>query len=160
MTQSAQVYDFLAELKKRVSGDLRTDQYSRMFYSTDASIYQVMPHGVLFPKNSDDLHAAVELAAKHKVPLLPRTAGSSLAGQATNKALVMDMTRHLDKVLEVNTEEGWVRVQPGVVRDVLKLLDEGELALIRGVRHVESHPGASPRRRPVVPAGASPTAAT
>ncbi|MCB9431663.1 MAG: FAD-binding protein [Ardenticatenaceae bacterium] len=121
MTQSAQVYDFLAELKKRVSGDLRTDQYSRMFYSTDASIYQVMPHGVLFPKNSDDLHAAVELAAKHKVPLLPRTAGSSLAGQATNKALVMDMTRHLDKVLEVNTEEGWVRVQPGIVLDELNL---------------------------------------
>ncbi len=121
MTQSAQVYDFLAELKKHVSGDLRTDQYSRIFYSTDASIYQVMPHGVLFPKNSDDLHAAVELAAKHRVPLLPRTAGSSLAGQATNKALVMDMTRHLDKVLEVNTEEGWVRVQPGIVLDELNL---------------------------------------
>ena len=67
----------------------------------------------------DDLYAAVELAAQYEVPLLPRTAGSSLAGQAVNEALVIDFTRHLDQVLEVNTEERWVRVQPGIVLDEL-----------------------------------------
>ena len=113
--------DFLNELQKRVAGDLRTDQYSRILYSTDASLYQAMPHGVLIPKSIDDLQAAVELAAKYKVPLLPRTGGSSLAGQAVNEALVIDMTTHLDQILEVSQEENWVRLQPGVVLDTLNL---------------------------------------
>lgn len=111
--------DFLHELEKRVSGELRTDEYSRVLYSTDASLYQVKPPGVLLPKTIDDVQTAVELAAQYKVPILPRTAGTSLAGQAVNKALVIDFTRHLDRILEVNTEEQWVRVQPGVVLDEL-----------------------------------------
>ena len=115
------LYDFLAELQRSVSGDLRTDEYSRILYSTDASIYQVNPHGVLIPKTAADVHAAVELSAKYKVPILPRTAGSSLAGQAVNEALVIDFTRHLDQILEVNKEEQWVRVQPGIVLDQLNL---------------------------------------
>jgi FAD/FMN-containing dehydrogenase/Fe-S oxidoreductase len=115
------IQQFLAELRERVAGDIRTDQYSRMFYSTDASMYQMMPYGVLIPRSTEDVHAAVELAAKHHVPLLPRTAGSSLAGQAVNEALVIDFTRHLDAILEVNTEEHWVRVQPGRVLDELNL---------------------------------------
>ncbi len=113
--------DFLHELGKRVAGELRTDAYSRVFYSTDASIYQVEPFGVLIPRTSEDLHAAVELAAQYQIPLLPRGAGSSLAGQAVNQALVMDTTRHLDQVLEVNREERWVRLQPGLVLDELNL---------------------------------------
>ncbi|MCP4361310.1 MAG: FAD-binding protein [Chloroflexi bacterium] len=111
--------EFLHELQKRVSGDLRTDEYSRVLYSTDASIYQVMPQGVLIPKTVADVQAAVTLAAQYKIPLLPRTAGTSLAGQAVNAALVIDFTRHLDSILEVNVEERWVRVQPGVVLDKL-----------------------------------------
>lgn len=110
---------FLHELQRRVSGELRTDQYSRVFYSTDASIYQVMPYGVLIPRTIEDVHAAVELAAEYKLPLLPRTAGSSLAGQAVNEALVIDFSTHLDQIVEVNPEEGWTRVQPGVVLDEL-----------------------------------------
>ena len=117
----AKLYDFLAELQRSVSGELRTDEYSRMLYSTDASIYQVKPHGVLIPKTAADVHAAVELAAKYQVPILPRTAGSSLAGQAVNEALVIDFTRHLDQILEINQEEQWVRVQPGIVLDQLNL---------------------------------------
>jgi FAD/FMN-containing dehydrogenase len=113
--------DFLHDLEKQVVGDLRTDIYSRLLYSTDASIYQVMPYGVLIPNTVEDVHAAVELAAGYGVPILPRTAGSSLAGQAVNEALVIDMSRHLDQVLEVNTEEHWVRVQPGLVLDELNL---------------------------------------
>lgn len=121
MSKPTQLYDFLAELKQRVHGDLRTDEFSRTLYSTDASIYQVKPHGVLIPRTLDDVQAAVELAAQYRVPLLPRTAGSSLAGQAVNEALVIDFTRHLDQVLEVNQEESWVRVQPGIVLDELNL---------------------------------------
>lgn len=111
--------DFLHALKKEVSGGLYTDEYQRLLYSTDASLYQVMPHAVLIPQTVDDVQAAVSLAAQYQVPLLPRTGGTSLAGQAVNAALVIDFTRHLDRILEVNGEEGWVRAQPGVVLDEL-----------------------------------------
>ncbi|HIP69816.1 MAG TPA: FAD-binding oxidoreductase, partial [Anaerolineae bacterium] len=113
------LYDFLNELNKQTRGDLRVDEYSRILYSTDASIYQVKPHGVLIPQTMDDVQAAVELGAKHQVALLARTGGSSLAGQAVNEALVMDFTRHLNGILEMNREEKWVRVQPGIVLDEL-----------------------------------------
>ena len=113
------VADFLAELAGRVRGELRTDTYTRMLYSTDASIYQVMPHGVLIARDEEDVHAAVEAAARHKVPILPRAAGSSLAGQAVNEALVIDTSRFLDRVVELNTEERWIRLQPGIVLDAL-----------------------------------------
>ena len=119
MSNPSRLADFLAELDQQTAGDLRTDRMNRILYSTDASIYQAMPYGVLIPREVDDLYAAVELAAQYEVPLLPRTAGSSLAGQAVNEALVIDFTRHLDQVLEVNTEERWVRVQPGIVLDEL-----------------------------------------
>ncbi|MCA9973268.1 MAG: FAD-binding protein, partial [Anaerolineales bacterium] len=113
------LHDFLTELRPRISGDLRTDEFSRVLYSTDASIYQVTPHAVLIPRTTEDVHAAVSLAARHRVPLLPRTGGSSLAGQAVNAALVIDFTRHLDHVLEIDPEARWVRVQPGIVLDRL-----------------------------------------
>lgn len=119
--QNENIRTFLDELEKHVEGDLRTDEYSRVLYSTDASIYQVMPHGVLLPRHNEDIHAAIELAAKYKLSLLPRTGGSSLAGQAVNTSLVIDMTRHLDQILEINQEESWVRVQPGMVLDQLNI---------------------------------------
>lgn len=113
------VAEYLAELAQRTDGDIRSDSYSRVLYSTDASIYQVTPYAVVMPRNSEELHAAVELAAKHRVPILPRTGGSSLAGQAVNEAVVLDCSRYLDQVIEINDAERWVRVQPGVVLDVL-----------------------------------------
>jgi FAD/FMN-containing dehydrogenase/Fe-S oxidoreductase len=109
----------MTELARNSSGDVRTDDYSRLLYSTDASIYQVMPHGVFFPQNDEDVQAAMTLAAEHKMPVLARTAGSSLVGQAVNEALIIDFTRHLDQVLELNVEEQWVKVQPGIVLDEL-----------------------------------------
>ena len=115
------VADFLADLEPRVTGELRTDTYSRLLYSTDASIYQVMPHAVFIPRNAEDVQAAVTLAAERGVPIVPRTAGSSLAGQAIGEALIIDFSRHLDAILELNTEESWVRVQPGIVLDELNL---------------------------------------
>jgi FAD/FMN-containing dehydrogenase len=94
--------DFIHELKKRFAGDVRLDAASRVLYSTDASIYQIEPLGVAIPKTQEDLHAAVELAAKYRVPILPRGAGSSLAGQAIGEALILDCSRWLDAFVEIN----------------------------------------------------------
>lgn len=115
------VGDYLSELRKLTDGDIRTDDYSRILYSTDASIYQTLPHAVVLPRNNEELQASIELAAKHSVPILPRAGGSSLAGQAVNAAVVLDLNRYLNNILEVNQEEKWVRVQPGVVLDPLNI---------------------------------------
>jgi FAD/FMN-containing dehydrogenase/Fe-S oxidoreductase len=115
------VQEYLAELTRTTGGDIRTDRYSRVLYSTDASIYQVLPHAVVLPRSDVELQAAVELAAKHRVPILPRAGGSSLAGQTVGEAVVLDLNRYLQQILEVNQEERWVRVQPGVVLDALNI---------------------------------------
>src|SRR5512138_1646600 len=107
--------DLISELRKRFTGDIRLDLASRLLYSTDASIYQIEPLGVVFPRNQDDLHAAVELAAKYKIPILPRGAGTSLAGQAIGNALILDCSRWLDNTIEINPEEHYAIVEPGVV---------------------------------------------
>ncbi len=124
MADTTPLPDIFDELNRRVDGEVRTDAYSRVFYSTDASIYSIPPLGVLIPRTVDDVQAAVEIAAAYRIPILPRGAGSSLAGQAVNAALVIDMSRHLDRVLEVNPEERWVRVQPGLVLDELNIFLE------------------------------------
>ncbi len=105
---------FFDALRRSVAGEVRTDSISRVLYSTDASIYQVEPHGVLIPRTVDDVQAAITLAAAHGVPVLPRGGGTSLAGQAVNAALVIDSTRYLDRIVEVNREEKWVRAQTGL----------------------------------------------
>ena len=107
--------DFINELQKRFSGDIRLDSASRILYSTDASIYQMEPLGVVFPKTQEDLQAAVELAAQHSIPMLPRGAGTSLAGQAVGKALVLDCSRWLDSIIEINPQAQTVIVEPGVI---------------------------------------------
>jgi FAD/FMN-containing dehydrogenase len=72
-----------------------------VLFSTDASLYQVMPHGVLWPESTEDVQAAIELAAESmKIPVLARGAGTSLAGQAVNQALIIDVSRHLDRLIE------------------------------------------------------------
>lgn len=119
MASPAALPDALAELRRRVDGEVRQDRISRILYSTDASIYQVEPHAVLIPRSTDDLQAAVEVAARYGIPVLPRTSGTSLAGQAVNEALLIDCTRHLDRLLEVDVEHRRVRVEPGVVLDEL-----------------------------------------
>ncbi|MCC6568368.1 MAG: FAD-binding oxidoreductase, partial [Anaerolineales bacterium] len=107
--------EFFYELHKHFTGDIRTDSASRILYSTDASMYQIEPLGVVIPRNQEELHAAVELAAKYKIPILPRGAGTSLAGQAIGEALILDCSRWLDKIVEINPEEKFAIVEPGVV---------------------------------------------
>ena len=106
-------------LRRVVRGDVRFDQGSKLLYSTDASMYQVEPIGVVIPRDADDVRAAVTVAREQKVALLPRGGGTSLTGQTVNRALVMDFTRFMNQVIEVNVEEQWARVQPGLVQDEL-----------------------------------------
>jgi len=106
-------------LRKRVSGEVRFDAFSRVLYSTDASIYQMEPVGVVIPRNVDDVLAVMEVARENNVPVLPRGGGTSLAGQTVNHAIILDFSKYLNQVLEINTEEGWARVQPGIVLDQL-----------------------------------------
>jgi FAD/FMN-containing dehydrogenase/Fe-S oxidoreductase len=119
MNATDKVSDFLDRLARAVAGQVKSDDLTRALYSTDASIYQVVPHGVLVPRDVDDVVAAVTLAAEYGVPLLPRAAGTSLAGQAVNEALVIDFTRHLDRIISIDPEARVARVQPGVILDDL-----------------------------------------
>jgi FAD/FMN-containing dehydrogenase/Fe-S oxidoreductase len=115
----ARVNDLEHALRRAVRGSVRFDQASKLLYSTDASMYQVEPLGVVTPLDADDVRAAVEVAGAQKVALLPRGGGTSLTGQTVNRALVLDFTQHMNQVLEVNAEELWARVQPGLVQDEL-----------------------------------------
>lgn len=107
-------HDLVADLQRVVRGEVHFDRYTRMLYSTDASLYQVQPVGVVLPKDADDVQATVELAARHKVPILPRGAGSSLAGQAVGAALVIDFSKYMDSVLETDIEAQTITTQPGI----------------------------------------------
>ena len=111
--------DLINELQKQFTGDIRLDLASRVLYSTDASIYQIEPLGVLIPRVQDDLHSVVELAAKYKVPVLPRGSGSSLGGQAIGKALILDCSRWLDNIIEIDPESHTATVEPGVILSAL-----------------------------------------
>src|SRR5215472_11804159 len=113
--------DLYQALKTRVQGEVRFDDASRQMYSTDASIYEIEPIGVVIPRTHEDVFAAMEVAHNFKVPVLPRGGGTSLAGQTVCDAVVIDMSKHLNRVLEVNTEERWAIVEPGVVQEQLNL---------------------------------------
>lgn len=112
-----------AELERRlrasVEGEVRFDARARALYATDASPYRMTPIGVVVPRNEDDVRAAVRAAYELRVPILPRGGGTSLAGQTVAAALVIDMSKHLTAMLELDVEQRWVRVQPGLVRDQL-----------------------------------------
>ena len=107
------------EIARRVSGEVRFDPFSRVLYSTDASIYQMQPVGVVIPRSVEDVLAVMEVARDNEVPVLPRSGGTSLAGQTVNHAIVMDFSKYMNQVLEVNEEEQWARVQPGIILDQL-----------------------------------------
>src|SRR5215216_7701142 len=89
------------ELQRRIAGEVRFDAVSRMLYSTDASNYQIDPVGVVIPASPEDVLATIEIAAQHRVPLLPRGGGSSLSGQTVGAALVVDFSKVLSRVLEI-----------------------------------------------------------
>jgi FAD/FMN-containing dehydrogenase/Fe-S oxidoreductase len=108
-----------AALRERLDGEVRFDDMTRGLYSTDASIYQISPIGVVCPRSRGDVEAAIEIAAAHRVPILPRGSGTSLSGQTVAAALVIDFSRFMNRILEIDWDRRLVRVEPGVVLDQL-----------------------------------------
>jgi FAD/FMN-containing dehydrogenase/Fe-S oxidoreductase len=113
--------NFLQQLAKDLEGDLYFDKTMRVLYATDASAYREMPLAVAIPRNVDDIKKLITFAHKHKTSLIPRTAGTSLAGQVVGNGIVVDVSKTFTKILELNAAEKWVRVQPGVIRDELNM---------------------------------------
>jgi FAD/FMN-containing dehydrogenase/Fe-S oxidoreductase len=109
----------LHDLASQLEGELKFDSLTKTLYATDASVYREIPLAVAFPKTEDDIQKLILFARENKTSLIPRTAGTSLAGQCVGNGIVVDVSRYFTKILEFNKEEKWVRVQPGVVRDEL-----------------------------------------
>jgi len=107
-------------LERELAGDVRADAYTRHLYAADASMFAVEPLAVAFPRDADDVAAAVRVAARLGVPIVPRGGGTSLAGQtAGGRGLVLDLSRHMDAIGPVDLERRRVRVEPGVVQEKL-----------------------------------------
>ena len=107
------------ELNKQVEGEVRFDKMSRALWSTDASIYQIEPVGIVLPKAQEDGIAVGEPAERYGVSVLPRGGGTSLAGQTVGESIIVDFSKHMRDVQEINLEENWVRAQPGIILDEL-----------------------------------------
>ncbi len=108
------------ELKRNLRGEVRFDRGSRALYATDASNYRQVPIGLVIPRDVDDVIATVSACKRYGAPLLPRGAGTSLAGQCCNVAVVIDFTKYMNQILEINPSRNFARVQPGAVLDTLR----------------------------------------
>jgi len=119
MPEPALVQDLAHDLRNRVRGEVRFDAVSRALYSTDASIYEIEPVGVVLPRDAADVEAVLEVARAARVPVLPRGGGTSLAGQTVGHAVVLDFSKYMNRILEIDADAGWARVEPGIVRHEL-----------------------------------------
>jgi FAD/FMN-containing dehydrogenase/Fe-S oxidoreductase len=126
MSSKITITDFKI-LQESFAGEIFFDNSSshnaqKILYSTDASVYQEKPIAVAIPKNVSDLKLLIKFANQYGVTLIPRSAGTSLAGQVVGKGIVVDISKYFDKVIEINEVEKWVRVQPGIIRDDLNVI--------------------------------------
>ncbi|MFD1552863.1 FAD-binding oxidoreductase [Putridiphycobacter roseus] len=119
MINSAKTKLILKELQQDLAGELHDSDMMKVIYATDASVYREMPLAVAIPKNTTDLKKLIHFANQHDISLIPRAAGTSLAGQIVGNGIIVDISKHFNQILEFNPEEKWVKVQPGVVRDEL-----------------------------------------
>jgi FAD/FMN-containing dehydrogenase len=108
------------ELRRAIRGEVRFDRGSRALYATDASNYRQVPIGVVVPRDEDDVRAAVSVCRRFGAPILARGSGTSLAGQSCNVAVVVDFTKYMNRILEIDYEKRIARVQPGVILDTLR----------------------------------------
>jgi len=113
--------DKLRQLALELEGALYDDNTMRTLYATDASAYRELPLAVAIPAHEKDIKRLITFARENKTSLIPRTAGTSLAGQVVGNGIIVDVSKHFTRILEINPEEKWVRVQPGVVRDELNM---------------------------------------
>ncbi len=113
------VEDLQRELKQNLQGEVRFDAISRALYSTDASVYQIQPLGVVIPKGREDILHTIAICRRFQCPLTMRGGGTSQAGQAIGEGLLVDISKYYNRLLELNAEERWARVEPGIVLDEL-----------------------------------------
>ena len=106
-------------LREKVAGEVRFDDKTRLLYSTDASLYQILPLGVVLPRSAEDVEAVMKVAAQERVPVLPRGGGTALAGQTVGSAIIIDFSKYMNRVLEIDPDRRRVRVQPGLRLDRL-----------------------------------------
>ncbi|HEY9168562.1 MAG TPA: FAD-linked oxidase C-terminal domain-containing protein [Lutibacter sp.] len=111
----------LEELSKIIEGEVHFDDLHKSIYATDASVYRKIPLGVAYPKNNEDLKKIIHFATKNKITLIPRTAGTSLAGQCVGEGLIIDVSKHFTKILGFDEHKKTVTVQPGIIRDELNI---------------------------------------
>src|SRR6478672_6154130 len=117
--RAVDVVSLRAALKAAITGEVRFERLDRALYSTDASIYQIVPLGVVIPKTKDDIIATMWKCARYGVPITARGGGTSQAGQSIGAGVILDTSKYLNRILETNTLERWVRVEPGCVLDEL-----------------------------------------
>ena len=111
----------LQQLAQTLEGEFYYDKTMRILYATDASAYREMPLAVAIPKSKDDIKKLIAFAHNNKTSIIPRAAGTSLAGQVVGNGIIVDISKYFTKIFELNTDENWVRVQPGVIRDELNM---------------------------------------
>jgi FAD/FMN-containing dehydrogenase/Fe-S oxidoreductase len=121
LKRTADVAQLRSVLERTVAGEVRFDRLSRALYSTDASVYQIVPLGVVLPRTEADVVAVIKACERFDAPITARGGGTSQAGQAIGPGLVLDFSKYYNRVLEINAGERWVRVQPGCVLDDLNL---------------------------------------
>src|SRR6266480_6056122 len=109
-----------SELRRRIRGEVRFDAGSRALYATDASNYRQVPIGVVIPRDTDDVIVTVEIARNFGAPILARGGGTSLAGQCCNVAVVLDTSKYINRIIDLNPQKRTARVEPGVVLDSLQ----------------------------------------
>ncbi len=113
--------ELLQQLATTLEGEFYSDDTMRTLYATDASAYRELPLAVAVPKTKDDIRKLIAFAGKHSTSLIPRAAGTSLAGQVVGNGIIVDVSKYFTRILEFNKEERWIRVQPAVIRDELNM---------------------------------------
>lgn len=117
-----EIIEALESLRPDFQGEVFTEYAYRLLYATDASVYREIPLAVARPRTKEDIRLLIRFAREWKVGLIPRTAGTSLAGQVVGNGIIVDVSRYMTRILEINAEESWVKVEPGVILDELNKL--------------------------------------
>ena len=114
------VTEMIQELAGAVSGEVYADEAMRQIYSTDASDYRMVPAAVVIPRSVEDVAAAIAIIGRHGASVIPRGGGSNLSGQTVGRGVVLDHSKYLNRIIELNTEEEWAWCEAGVVLDWIK----------------------------------------
>ena len=119
--------DFIIDLKKRITGDVRADLFSKNAYAIDASIYQIQPLVIVLPRSTEDVRTTVSIGNKYNIPIIPRGAGTGITGGCLGRAIIVDFSKYMNRILDINYDDEYVICQPGVVQDQLnrELMEAG-----------------------------------